>query len=339
MSRRRAPLEAVLGLAVALLAATACSAAVAADAPPRHCALLAGEYETQGQVNADVMSGLRMNTRIAQSRLLQRMQADRLVANTFFVDYDDHATTAAKVRKMRAITGCDTVVEIRSVFWASAIGSAFGYDVVVDRATPGGDASTQVYSHQYRYGLDKATLGNFSHDGFAAMAWDDLRQAAVLDVDREAAAIDASVTRAEYDRLATAWPQNLPEYHLRHILRESELLGIAMIARLHDQNPPDFAVLAAGSSDDASSAARGGDIGWVTLANLPPEIARAVRTQGHPGLVDHPIHADDGWHVIELLGERVSHPPPFADVQSRLAAKLRWDAVVPAAVWVEAQRP
>ena len=99
-----------------------------------------------------------------------------------------------------------------------------------------------------------------------------------------------------------------------------------MIARLHDQNPPDFATLAADSSDDTASAAHGGDVGWLTQFGMPPEVARAVQAHRGPGLIDHPIHAADGWHVIEILGERVE-------------ARLRWNAVVPAATWAEALKP
>lgn len=279
----------------------------------------------------------RANALATQTRMLQRMQADRLVANTFFVDMDSREGSAEKVRKTRTLAGCDMVVELRNVFWGTTIGGAFGFDVVASHAN--GDASTTVYSRQYRYGLDKATLSRFSYDGFTEAAWQDLRQAGVLDADREASPLAPAIVRADYDRMAAAWPPNMPEYHLRHIVRETELLGIAMIARLHDQNPPEFATLAADSSDDTASAAHGGDVGWVTPFAMPPEIERAVQAHRGPGLIDHPIQAADGWHVIEILGERPSHAPPFDDVRDRLEARLRWNAVVPAETWTQALKP
>ena len=319
---------------------SACSAALGAGAAPRHCVLLAAEYESQGPVNPEIMNALRVNSRVVQARLLQHMQADRLVANAFFVDFDDRYTTRYRVNKTRAITGCDTVVEIRSVFWSAMIGGAFGYDVVVDRAAGAGNALTNAYERQYRYGLDKATLANFSYDDFGETAWAELRQSAVLDVDREAAPVAETVVRAEYDRGVATWPADMPEYHLRRIRRDTEQQGIATISKLHEQDPPAFAVLAAQSSNDSTSAARGGDIGWLTAPGMSPEVAGAVRERaGHPGLIERPIHTEDGWQVIEVLGQRASHPPPFAEVSDRLVARIRWNAVVPAATWAEALRP
>jgi hypothetical protein len=331
-------LPTLLRTALAALALPACAAALAADAAPtRRCVLLAAEYETQGGSSAELMDALRFNTRLTRNKLLQRLQADRLVANAVLLDVDGRITSAARLHRIREITGCDTVVQIRNVLWSSSIGGAFGFDVVVDRTS--GDASTTLYSRQYRYGLNHPTISAFSYDAFVDMAWADLHQAAVLDADRAAPGADDAAVRAEYDRMAAAWPKNLPEYHLRHILRESELLGIAMIARLHDQNPPEFGGLAADSSDDKASAAKGGDLGWYTLGLLPPEIAAAVRAQGgRTGLVDRPIHTDDGWHVVEVLGERPSHAPAFADVSDRLGANLRWNATVPPVTWAEALR-
>ncbi len=323
-------------IASATLAFVACAAVHAADAPPtRHCVLLAAEYESQGGSNGDSQEALRANTRITRNKLLQRLQADRLVANAVFLDVDGRITSAMRLHRIREITGCDTVVQLRNVLWSSPMGGAFGFDIVVDRTS--GDASTTLYSRQYRYGLNPATLSAFSYDAFIDTAWADLRQAVTFDAAREAAPVDPAAVRAEYDRMAAAWPKNFPEYHLRHILRDSDLLGTATLARLHEQNPPDFAKLAADLSDDKGSAAKGGDIGWYTLGLLPPEMAAAVRAQGgRAGLVDRPIHAEDGWHVIEVLGERPSHPPAFAEVSDRLSVNMRWNAVMPAATWTEA---
>jgi hypothetical protein len=322
--------------ATAALAAAACVPAFAADAPAaRHCVLLAAEYESQGGAGNDMLDSLRWNARITRDKLLQRLQAERLVANAVFLDVDDRAATTARANRIREITGCDTVIHMRNVLWSSSMGGAFGFDVIVERRS--GEATTTAYARQYRYGLNQATIAAFSYDAFVDAAWADLRQAVALDGDRDGSAIDTAKVRAEYDRLSATWPRNLPEYHLRHILRESELLGIAMVARLHDTNPPDFAQLAADSSDDKASADKGGDIGWYALRQLPADIAAAVRARGgRPGLIGQPIHAEDGWHVVEILGERPSQPPPFADVAERLGANMRWTAVVPAATWNEA---
>jgi len=88
-----------------------------------------------------------------------------------------------------------------------------------------------------------------------------------------------------------------------------------------------------------SSADKGGDIGWIPAFSLPAPFANAIRAQGgKPGLIDHPLRVENGWHVLEVLESRPSHPPALADVSERFSARLRWDAVVPPAVWADAQR-
>ena len=335
---RRYPNRLVRLLAAALLAAGAGTAANAADAAaPRRCVLLASEYETQGGAKADVLDSLRWNTRLTRAKMLQRLQADGLAANAVFLDVDGRIASTARVARIRQITGCDTVVHLRNVLWMSSMGGAFGFDIVVERTQ--GDSPATLYSRQYRYGLDQPTIAAFSYDAFIDTAWADLREATVLDADRDVTTIDATKVRAEYDRLAATWPKNLKEYHLRHILRETESQANAMEARLHDPNPSAFATLAAESSNDKESGARGGDIGWYTLSQLPAAMAAAVGARGgQPGLVGQPVHTEQGWHVIEVLGERPSHLPAFADVSERLAASMRWNAAVPAATWAEAQR-
>ncbi len=319
-------------LALAVLAAAAGAPALAVAEAPRHCVLLASAYETRGVANSNVTDALRASGRVLQARLLQRLQADKLVVNGVAIDVDSRVIAAERIDRIRETTGCDTVVEVRNLFLSASFGGAFGFDVEVRRHADGG--VTTAYSQQYRYGADKATIDAFSYDAFAEQAWAALRESAVLDADREARPVDPAAVRAEYDHLAAMWPHTLQDYHLRHILRTTELEASAMIARLHDTNPPSFATLAQQSSQDKASAAKGGDIGWVAQLSLPSEIAAAVRAQnGLLGVVPRPVQADDGWHVIEVLEARPSHAPPFEDVSERMAARVRWTSVVPEATW------
>jgi len=339
MSRDPSLLSKLRYVALSMLASSAGLAAHAAEQPiARRCVLLASTYETQGVTHGDMVGALRINTRNTQSRLLQRLQDDRLVANAALIDVDGPGVSSERVKRVQEISGCDTVVEIRNVLSTFFLlgGGVFGFDVAVNRRV--GEAETTIYSRQYRYGLDRKTLSSFTYDGAVDAIWNDLRAADVLGQDREVRALDASSVRAEYDHLVATWPRDLPEYHLRHILVETEAPGFTLIGRLHEKGPPDFAVLAATSSQDTPSSTRGGDAGWLQLSALPKEIADAVRERdGQLGLIEHPIHSDDGWHVVEILGVRQSHPPAFLDAAASLAASMRWNAVVPAAVWAQAQ--
>jgi hypothetical protein len=315
-----------------LVVASACTAALAADPPQaRHCILVAGEHEMRGRYTPEIADALQYDARLATAALMGRMLADRLVANTFSVDADERSVVEDKVAKTRATTGCDTLVELRTVFWGGPFGSAFGFDLVGRHSD--GQASKVLLSRQYRYDTDKSA--QFSYDGFAEMVYRDLRATGALDDDREAMPVAPAAVRAEYDRFAAAWPTHRDEYHLRQIVRSTQLLASLAIARLHDRNPPDFAVLAA-DSDDAASKANGGDMGWVPPSDLPPEIAQAVTARRGPGLVDRPIEAADGWHVIEVLDRHDAHPPSFDSLRERIAANLRWNAVVPPAIWAAA---
>lgn len=54
---------------------------------------------------------------------------------------------------------------------------------------------------------------------------------------------------------------------------------------------------------EASTASRGGDLGWVRAAMLPPEMAEAVRTMG-PGQLVGPVEIRGGFTIIYLIDKR-----------------------------------
>lgn len=61
----------------------------------------------------------------------------------------------------------------------------------------------------------------------------------------------------------------------------------------------DFESLAEDNSDDAISASRGGDLGWVRPAAMAPALAR-VLTSTEPGQVASPVLTPFGWHVVKV---------------------------------------
>ena len=66
-----------------------------------------------------------------------------------------------------------------------------------------------------------------------------------------------------------------------------------------------FEALARAHSEDAASAARGGDMGWLAPAELPPQVAEAIRGLA-PGEVSRPFRTPAGWHLVQLVERRRS---------------------------------
>lgn len=83
-----------------------------------------------------------------------------------------------------------------------------------------------------------------------------------------------------------------------------------------------FANLAKSESEEPASAARGGEIGWLTETQIHPNVLSAL-----PGVdigkVSEPVRLQDGWHLILVLDIREAHTPTFQQVREQLAAQLR----------------
>ncbi len=91
------------------------------------------------------------------------------------------------------------------------------------------------------------------------------------------------------------------------------------IAKKAKAKGADFAALARASSDDASSAAKGGDLGWLAENQIVPEVLGAVMATPEKG-VSEPIHAAGGWHILTVLGAK---PADIGQVHDQIANLLR----------------
>jgi peptidyl-prolyl cis-trans isomerase SurA len=100
------------------------------------------------------------------------------------------------------------------------------------------------------------------------------------------------------------------QYHARHIfVRTGDQLSDAqakakidtLAARL--AGGADFATVAQEASDDANSAAKGGDLGWFTQETYGPEFGAKVASL-QDNQVSAPFKSTAGWHILQRLGER-----------------------------------
>ncbi len=113
------------------------------------------------------------------------------------------------------------------------------------------------------------------------------------------------------ERRGGSAPLMTEQSRVRHILvRTNELTSEEEAKRklvlLRDRivNGTDFAELARLQSDD-SSAARGGDLGWISPGDTLPEFER-VFTGLNPLEVSEPVKTQFGWHLIQVLERRTS---------------------------------
>jgi peptidylprolyl isomerase len=83
-----------------------------------------------------------------------------------------------------------------------------------------------------------------------------------------------------------------------------------------------FEDLAKRNSQHKTSAARGGDMGWLIETQILPEIRNRVAGMTR-GDVSDPVRSEQGWHVIRLLDTKPAAPRPLGEVKSLIATSLR----------------
>lgn len=84
----------------------------------------------------------------------------------------------------------------------------------------------------------------------------------------------------------------------------------------------DFAALAKAHSQDAASAAQGGEVGNLPLAQLLPETREVVATM-QPNQISDPVRSTAGFHVLKLLGSQAARPATLEEAKPMLQAALR----------------
>ena len=90
---------------------------------------------------------------------------------------------------------------------------------------------------------------------------------------------------------------------------------------LADKNA-DFAELAKTHSDEANSAAQGGEIGWMTEAQIQPEIREAA-TKLTPGARSEAVRLKDGWHILKCLDFKEASTAPLEQIRAVLIERMR----------------
>ena len=84
----------------------------------------------------------------------------------------------------------------------------------------------------------------------------------------------------------------------------------------------DFAITARAASDDQASAARGGEVGWLSESQIQPELRAQVGALAKGGVTE-PIRLADGWHFLKVIDIAESRTLSLAEARAQIVRQLR----------------
>lgn len=83
------------------------------------------------------------------------------------------------------------------------------------------------------------------------------------------------------------------------------------------KNPASFAEVAKKNSDDAGSAANGGDLDWFSKGMMTPPFEQAAFSM-KPGEISGIVTTDFGYHIIQVTGARGGAAKPYEEVRPQI---------------------
>lgn len=137
------------------------------------------------------------------------------------------------------------------------------------------------------------------------------------------------ITDADLKKLYDEKIKNLDikEYKISHILikhsdPDAENKAKAAIAEL--DKGEEFADVAKESSQDPT-ASKGGDLGWLNVAQLRgvPVIAQAISEMKKGDYSKKPVKSEAGYHILKLADIRKKEPPTLEQTKQQLARAIQ----------------
>lgn len=160
------------------------------------------------------------------------------------------------------------------------------------------------------------------------------RKVKLLVVDRQAQASKATVTDADVRKY---YDDNLSQFSRPEQRRASHVLfrvepnakpedrrsvrDLAESVLKRAQAGEDFAALARAMSQDAGSAANGGDLGWFGRGEMVPAFDQAAFATP-PGQFAPVVETEFGYHVLKVVDQRAAGSTPFEEVQAGLRRQV-----------------
>lgn len=119
-------------------------------------------------------------------------------------------------------------------------------------------------------------------------------------------------------------PRKATEEKKAHVMERARALK--QRAETEARGLTHFGVVAADASADQSTRYRGGELGWMTAAQMEarmdPAVVAAVKALGAAGLVSEPVAGADGVYLLKLMGRRAAQLRPFDEVRPQLDHEL-----------------
>lgn len=111
------------------------------------------------------------------------------------------------------------------------------------------------------------------------------------------------------------------EYQAQHIMVKTEADAQALIADL--KKGQKFSEVAKTKSKDASTAEKGGELGWVRQGAVVDEFFAAVSNLKKGEFTQAPVRTSFGWHIIKLKDTRKLSVAPYEKVRGDVVNMLQ----------------
>ncbi|MBT8569952.1 hypothetical protein G6705_08390 [Polynucleobacter paneuropaeus] len=135
--------------------------------------------------------------------------------------------------------------------------------------------------------------------------------------------ITEAVLRSEYDRQTAslgAAGTSVTQYLISQIIVTSQSVAIGIESRISQGEA--FDKLAKQYSIDNASKRQGGQVGWVTLAQLPKSMADVINSLAKGGHSAEPISLNGSWLIVKLDDKRDIKTRAFNEVKPQLEQSI-----------------
>lgn len=153
------------------------------------------------------------------------------------------------------------------------------------------EAQLATYKEMYGESFESALATN----GYTEETFKDTIRFQLL---QQKAVEDVEVTEEE---IQTYYEQGKYELHTRHILVETEEEAKQLYEQISEGS--NFETVAKESSQDSETAENGGDLDWLSVADMEATFADAAYAL-EPGEVSEPVESASGYEIIQLVEKR-----------------------------------